>query len=169
MERGILVPSRPGGSAFAALPLLFVSAIKLGCPRLTSGIAAISGCTPQQFSPGNSPTWDGNLSDLGSYLLNEIFWIFSTIGDFLLNIFSDVFESIGCLIVGTFNGAATFLQNSWNTASSSLNFLGPVAPLVAILIVGVGGIMLAWLLVWVFREFILGSTKTAEDEEEEIA
>jgi hypothetical protein len=179
-ERGSLVPRRPGGSALAALPLLFASALrlsisglKLGCPRLTTAsghlVATVASCTPQQFSPGNAPTWDGNAGDLGTFLLQEVLWVLSVAGDFMFNIFSDVFEGIGCLIVGSFNGAITFLQTSWSTAASSLTLFGPAAPLIAILIVGVGAIMLAWLIVWAVREFILGSTKTAEDEEAEIA
>jgi hypothetical protein len=167
-ERGSLVPRRPSGGAFAALPLLLVSGLlKLGCPNLLSN--ALGGCTPQQFNPGNAPTWDGNLSDLGSFIVAELIWLVSVLGDFVINIFSDVFESIGCLITGSFNGAIGFLQQSWITAQNSLAFAGPFAPVLAIGIVGAAAIGLLWVLVWAVREFVLGTTKTAEDEEEEIA
>jgi hypothetical protein len=123
---------------------------------------AAAACTPTQFSPGNSPVWDGQVGDLGTFLLSEVFWVFSVLGDFILNIFGSLFGGIGCLVWSVFTAPGIFLQTSWNIAVGYLAFAGPFAPILAIAIVGLTIVVLVWFVDFLIREFLIGGEETEE-------
>jgi hypothetical protein len=154
--------------AFAALIGLGLgSPFLLRTATLASAATAAPACGWTQLSIPATPTWDGVLGDLGTFILNELLFAVQTVGIFILNVLGPIVYGAGCLVASIFTIPETFFQNAFNEANAWLqSWTGPLAPVVAAGVVGLVILILVWFLATTGKLVISEGEQDVEEVEE---
>ena len=124
------------------------------------------GCLDPSFAIPPPPTWDGNLGDLLSFILQVLFWFGEAILAFLVDVFGALFIGLACLVYAALSAPVMFLYAIFQGSVGSYRQFGPLAPVVGALVFGGVIVILAFFILLVYRLVISQSEEDITGNEE---